>query len=472
MKPTADTLQRLAAVVGAKNALVDAAEMAPYLVERRDRYHGAAAMVLRPQSTQEVAALLAIAHETETAMVPQSGNTGLVGGQIPFESGDEVVVSLARMNKIRAIDPNDNTLTAEAGCILANIQQAADEVERLFPLSLAAEGTCQIGGNVATNAGGTGVLAYGNTRDLVLGLEVVLADGRVWNGLRALRKDNTGYDLKNLFIGSEGTLGLITAVTLKLFPKPSDMATAFIGLASPRDALSLFTLASEMSGRRVTAFEFLPHLGLEFVLKHSPAARAPLSGHHPWYVLLELSGGGAQGELRGTLETILADAFEREFVADAALAESSNQARDFWLLRTDLSEVQKLEGGSIKHDVSVPVSKVPAFLDAAIPAIKALVPGCRPLPFGHLGDGNVHFNVSQPEGADRAGFLDRWEEVSTAVHAVVADFNGSISAEHGIGRMKRDLMPKIKDPVELELMYGLKRQLDPKGILNPGKLLP
>jgi FAD/FMN-containing dehydrogenase len=470
--PALETLDRLAAVVGDRYALRDADAKAPYLVERRDKYFGAAAMVLRPADVTQVSQILRIANETRTAIVPQAGNTGLVGGQIPFESGHEVVVSVSRLDAVRDLDALDNTLVAEAGCILANVQQAADDADRLFPLSLAAQGTCEIGGNVATNAGGTGVLAYGSTRDLVLGLEVVLADGRVWNGLRRLRKDNTGYDLKNLFVGSEGTLGIITAAALKLYPKPTDVATAFAGAAAPARALDLLALAQDRSGRRVTSFEFMPRTGLEFVLRHAPASRDPLSNPHPWYVLVELSGGGAEGALRGTLEAILGEAHERGLIEDAAIAASQAQARDFWRLREDLSDVQRREGGSIKHDVSVPVSKVPAFLDAAMPAVEALVPGCRLVPFGHLGDGNVHFNVSQPVGADAAAFLARWDEVAALVHGIVAGLGGSISAEHGIGRMKRDAMPSIKDPVELDLMYAIKRQLDPNGIMNPGKVLP
>ena len=470
--PAPATLQRLAAIVGERNAIADDADMAPYLTEWRDRYFGKAAMVLRPGSVEEVSEILKVANETGTAIVPQAGNTGLVGAQIPFETGHEVVLSLGRINKVRAIDPVDYTITVDAGCVLQSVQEAADGVDRLFPLRIGSEGSCQIGGNIGTNAGGTAVLAYGNTRDLVLGLEVVLADGRIWNGLRRLRKDNTGYDLKNLFIGSEGTLGIVTGAVLKLFPKPKDVSTAFIGLGSPAQALELFTLANEHSGRRVTGFELMPRYGISIVVKHGENIRDPLADEHPWYVLMELSGGGGEGGLDELAGEILELGLERGWLSDAVIASNAAQADELWRMRAVISEVQKNEGGSIKFDVSVPVSSVPDFIDDVIAASQDIVPACRPLPFGHMGDGNIHCNVSQPVGADTAEFLARWDEFDTAIHAVVARFGGSISAEHGIGRMKRAYMPEIKDPVELDLMYALKKQLDPNGILNPGKVLP
>ena len=470
--PSPETLQRLADVVGGRNAITDETNMAPYLTEWRDKYFGKAAMVLRPGSVDEVSEILKIANGTGTAIVPQAGNTGLVGGQIPFETGHEVVLSLGRMNKVRAIDPVDNTITVDAGCVLQSVQQAADDVDRLYPLRIGSEGSCQIGGNIGTNAGGTAVLAYGNTRDLVLGLEVVLADGRVWNGLRRLRKDNTGYDLKNLFIGSEGTLGIVTGAVLKLFPKPKDISTAFIGLGSPDQALELFGLANERSGRRVTGFELIPRYGISIVLKHGQNMRDPLADEHPWYVLMELSGGGAQGGLDQVAGEILEEGLERGLLNDAVIASSAAQADDLWRIRAVVSEVQKNEGGSVKFDVSVPVSSVPAFIEDVVDVSEKLVPACRPLPYGHMGDGNIHCNVSQPVGAVASEFLARWGDFDTAIHAVVAKFGGSISAEHGIGRMKRNYMPEIKDPVELDLMYALKRQFDPNGILNPGKVLP
>ena len=467
--PGNETLDRLSEIVGARYALRDDDQMQPYVVEWRDKYFGKAAMVLRPGSVEEVSQILKVANETGTAIVPQGGNTGLVGAQIPFESGSEVVLSLSRLNTIRNIDPGNNTITVDAGCVLQTVQNAADEVNRLYPMRIGSEGSCQIGGNIGSNAGGTAVLAYGNTRDLVLGLEVVLADGRIWNGLRRLRKDNTGYDLKNLFIGSEGTLGIVTGAVLKLFPKPNDKATAMIGLASPTEARDLLALAQEMSGRRVTGFEIIPRFGIEIVVKYGPGLRDPLSETHPWYVLMELSG---EGRLNETAEAILEAGFERGLVADAVVASSETQAAELWRMREVVSEVQKREGGSIKFDVSVPVSTVPEFIDAVAAACKQVEPDCRPLPFGHMGDGNIHCNVTQPVGADRDTFLARWGEFEDAVFKVVAEFSGSISAEHGIGRLKRDHMPDIKDPVELELMHMLKRQLDPNGILNPGKVLP
>jgi len=469
--PSPDTLARLAAIVGERHAVRDPAQMRRHLVEWRDRWVGRAAMVLRPGSTAEVAAILKIANDSGTAIVPQSGNTGLVGGQIPDDSGHEVVLSLERLGAIRAIDPVDNTLVAEAGVTLKAVQDAAAEVGRLFPLSLASEGSCRIGGNLATNAGGVGVLAYGNARDLCLGLEVVLADGRVWNGLRTLRKDNTGYDLKDLFIGAEGTLGVITAAALKLFPKPSAMATALAAVPSPDAALDLLSLAREASGGGVTAFELMPRVGIEFVLRHAGMPE-PLGAPSPWYVLIELSGHGVRGaEVAGTLERLLEQALGPGLVTDAAVAMSETQAQALWRYRELLSDVQKFEGGSLKHDVAVPVSRTPAFIARASAAVSALAPGIRPVPFGHLGDGNIHFNLTQPEGADTTAFLARLDEVASAVNAIVLSLGGSVSAEHGIGQAKRDLMPSIKDPVELDLMRALKITFDPNGILNPGKLL-
>jgi len=361
-------------------------------------------------------------------------------------------------------------MICEAGVILANAQSAAAAADRLFPLSLGAEGSCQIGGNLSTNAGGTAVLAYGNARDLVLGLEVVLADGRIWNGLSKLKKDNTGYDLKNLFVGAEGTLGIITAAALKLFPRPRAVETAFGGVPSPQAALALFGLANERAGGTITSFELMPRVGIEFVVRHGPGCRDPLKQPHPWYVLVELSAQARDG-LRAVMEDLLATGVERGLVGDATIATNLEQAKALWHLRAMLAEVQRFEGGSIKHDVSVPVAAVPDFLEAASAAVSAMIPDCRPVAFGHLGDGNIHYNVSQPVGADKAAFLARWHEMNALVHGIVAKFHGSISAEHGIGRLKRDLLPQVKDPVGLDLMRTLKRTLDPNGILNPGKVL-
>jgi len=464
------TLQAFGAIIGARNLLTDSADMAPYLKEWRDLFTGKARAVARPSSTVQVAALLALAHETGTPIVPQGGNTGLVGGQIPVADGREIILSLGRMDKVRSIDPVSDTIIVEAGVTLSRVQDAADGADRLFPLSLASEGSCTIGGNLSTNAGGTAVLAYGNTRDLCLGLEVVLADGRIWNGLRTLRKDNTGYDLKNLFIGAEGTLGVITAASLKLFPKPRARATAFLAVASPDQALSLLHLARAEAGQQLTTFEIMPRFGIEVVLRHAPGTRDPLAAPSPWYVLMELSSPGADG-LDATVERLLEAALDQGVISDAVLAASESQRQDLWRLREAMSEVQRFEGGSIKHDVSVPVAAVPDFLAEAIALVIKMIPGCRPLPFGHLGDGNIHFNITQPEGADKAAFLARWDEINAAVHAVVANFQGSISAEHGIGRLKRHLLPGVKDPVELALMRAIKATLDPTGILNPGAVL-
>jgi FAD/FMN-containing dehydrogenase len=463
-----EVLVRFAAIVGEKNAVTDPAEQEGYLVEGRGLYHGHTPMVLRPRSTAEVASILKLATETLTPIVPQGGNTGLVGGQIPFHG--EIVLSLTRLDSIREIDAQSNTMTCEAGVVLAKAQDAAGSVDRLFPLSLGAEGSCTIGGNLSTNAGGTGALAYGVARDLVVGLEVVLADGRVWNGLNKLKKDNTGYDLKNLFIGAEGTLGIITAAVLKLFPRPRSVETAFIGVPSPRAALQLLNLVQERTGSAATSFELIARIAIDFALRHGQSCRDPLPAPHPWYVLLELSSQASEG-LRSTMEDLLATAADQGLVADATIAGSLEQANDFWHLRTVITEAQKPEGGSIKHDVSVPVAAVPDFLDETAAAVEAAIPGARPCPFGHIGDGNIHFNISQPIGADKDAFLARWYEVNEIVHGIVAKFGGSISAEHGVGIMKRDLLPGIKDAVALDMMRALKRTFDPKNILNPGKIL-
>ena len=448
--------------------MTDPADQEPYLIEPRGLYRGRTPLVLRPGSVAELASILKLAHDTHTPIVPQGGNTGLVGGQVAFHG--EVVVSTRRIDRIRDVDPVSNTLTCEAGAVLANVQAAAAEVDRLFPLSLGAEGSCTIGGNLSTNAGGTAALAYGGSRDLVLGLEVVLADGRIWNGLSKLKKDNTGYDLKHLFIGAEGTLGIITAAVLKLFPRPSAVETAFVAVPSPATALDLLHLAQGQSGGTVTSFELMPRIAIAFVLQHGVGTRDPLDAAHPWYVLIELAGTAREG-LRLGFEELLETGLERGLIADAAVAGTLEQARALWHLRNLISEVQRDEGGSIKHDVSVPIAAVPAFIEEASAAVQALVPGCRPVPFGHLGDGNIHFNVSQPVGADKADFLARWGEMNAAVHGIVAKFSGSISAEHGIGRLKRELLPTVKDPVAIELMRAIKSTLDPRGILNPGKVL-
>ncbi|MES1154894.1 MAG: FAD-binding oxidoreductase [Pseudorhodoplanes sp.] len=466
--PAPATLERFRKIVGEKYALSGEA-MKPFLREPRDLYEGRAALVLKPGSAEEVSAILKLANETKTPIVPQGGNTGLVGAQISFDGG-AVVVSMVRMNKIREMNPAGNYMICEAGVVLQTAQEEAAKHDRLFPLSLGAEGTCVIGGNLGSNAGGTGALAYGVARDLVLGLEVVLADGRIWKGLRKLKKDNTGYDLRHIFIGAEGTLGIITAAVLKLFPAPRSAETAFIGLKSPKQALALLNFMQSRAGNEVTSFELIARTGMEFCVKHLPDARDPMAEPHAWYALIELTSPEANG-LRERMESALADAAEQNILDDAVIAANETQRKAFWHLRLGLSEMQKPEGGSIKHDVSVPVADIPAFLEEANAAVTKLIPGARPVPFGHMGDGNIHYNLSQPVGADKAAFLARWDEVNTLVHKIVAKFGGSISAEHGIGVMKRELLPEVKDPVELEMMRSLKRLFDPNNILNPGKLL-
>ncbi len=461
-----DTLARFVAVVGEVHAIREPREMEPYLREWRDIYVGRSAAVLRPASTDEVSRILAIAHETRSVIVPQSGNTGLAGGQIPDQSGDEVVMSLERMNRILDVDQAGNTMTVEAGVILKTVQEAAERVDRLFPLSLTSEGSCRIGGNLSTNAGGVNVLAYGSARDLCLGLEVVLADGRVWNGLRQLRKDNTGYDLKNLFIGAEGTLGIITRAVLKLYPKPKMRETAFIAVPDPQCAVELLGLARDGSGNRVTAFELIPQIAMEFTTRHM-AVRHPLAEVSPWYVLCELSDAGEDAMPR-----ILERAMEMGLASDAVIAQSEAQRVDLWGSRELISESQKFEGGSVKHDVAVPVASVPKFMREAEAAVVAYMPGARVIAFGHLGDGNIHFNVSQPPAMDKSAYLGQWDAMNDVVFEVVMKFGGSISAEHGIGRLKRHRMTAIKSPVELDMMRGLKRLFDPLNILNPGKVLP
>jgi FAD/FMN-containing dehydrogenase len=461
-------LARFAAIVGDKFAITDPDLKAPYLHEMRNLFQGHTPMVLRPGSVAEVSAILKLASDTATAIVPQGGNTGLVGGQIPHHN--EIVLSLNRLDHIREVDPTSNTITCEAGVTLQRAREAAAAVDRLYPQLLPSEGTCTIGGNLSTNAGGTAALAYGIARSHALGLEVVLADGRVLNNLNKLKKDNTGYDLKNLFIGAEGTLGIITAAVLRLVPRPRAIETAFAGIASPEAALELLGIAQERAGNDITSFELMTRQGIELVLEHGAGCRDPLGKPYSWYVLIELSSQQREGA-RDVLEEILSEGMERGLVLDAAIADSLEQAKAFWRIREMFGEVQGYAGGSIKHDVSVPVAAVPEFIEEANAAVLALIPGARPLPFGHLGDGNIHYNVSQPIGADKAEYLKRWDEVNAVVFAVVKKFGGSISAEHGVGVMKRDLLPSVKDPVALDLMRSIKHLLDPNGILNPGKVL-
>jgi FAD/FMN-containing dehydrogenase len=463
-----DALARLKSTVGAKGFSEDASEIAPHLEEWRGKYRGRTPLLLKPSTTAEVSAILSICNETRTPIVPQGGNTGLVGGQIPFDG--EVLLSLARLNKIRHVDAEGMSMICEAGVILADAQRAADEAGRYFPLSLAPEGSCTIGGNLSTNAGGIAVLRYGNARELALGLEVVLADGRVLDLLRTLRKDNTGYDLKQLFIGAEGTLGVITAAALKLFARPEAVETAFVALRDPAAAVELLARAQAATGGSVSAFELLPRLGLDLVLAHIPQTADPLAAPAPWYVLMEATSGAAM-PLKDCIETALSRAIEAGLASDATLAANSAQRAALWRLRENMSEAQKREGASIKHDVSVPVKDIPQFLRRGAALVETIVPGARAVPFGHLGDGNIHFNISVPKGGDGEAFLARWSEVSRSVHDLVHEFHGSISAEHGIGVLKRDELPRYKSAAEMDVMRALKRMMDPNGILNPGKVL-
>jgi FAD/FMN-containing dehydrogenase len=469
--PTPELIARLGEIVGLAHALTDPDQQLPYLREWRDRYVGRTPLVLRPGSTEEVARILALVNEAGVGVVPQAGNTGLVGGQTPYETGHEIVLSVGRLKGVRHIDPAGLSMTVEAGLTLAEAQEVARKAQRLFPLSLPSEGSCQIGGALATNAGGLAVLSYGNARNQVLGLEVVLADGRIWNGLRALKKDNTGYDLRDLFIGSEGTLGVITAAVLKLVAPVAERATAFAALPRSDGLGELFRRAEERARGELTAFEFMGRTALEFVARHAPGVRVPLSIDAPWYALLEISSARSDGRAQAMLEEFLEQALEGELIGDAVIASSLAEAQNLWALREAVSEVQKHEGGSIKHDVSVPVARIPEFVARADALVASLCPGARPVPFGHYGDGNVHYNVSQPPGMAREDFLGLWEPMSRAVHDLAAEMDGSISAEHGIGRMKREELVRHKSAVELDVMRAIKRALDPKGILNPGKLL-
>jgi FAD/FMN-containing dehydrogenase len=463
-----EVLARLKSAVGAKGFSEDAGEIAPHLVEWRCKYQGRTPLLLKPKRTAEVCAILSICNETRTPIVPQGGNTGLVGGQIPLNG--ELLLSLSRMNWIRHVDAEGMSMICEAGVILADAQRAADEAGRYFPLSLAPEGSCTIGGNLSTNAGGINVLRYGNARELALGLEVVLADGRVLDLLRTLRKDNTGYDLKQLFIGAEGTLGVITAAVLKLFAKPEMVETAFVAVRDPAAAVELLARAQAATGGSVSAFELLPRLGLDLVLAHIPQTADPLAARARWYVLIEATSGAAM-PLKVRVETVLSLAIESGLVSDATLAANVAQRSALWRLRENMSEAQKREGASIKHDVSVPVKDVPEFLRRGMALVESLVPGARPVPFGHLGDGNIHFNISAPKGSDGEVFLARWNDVSRAVHDLIHEFDGSISAEHGIGVLKRDELRRYKSATEMDVMRALKRMMDPNDILNPGKVV-
>ena len=442
--------------------------IAPYLVEMRGLHRGTADVVLRPRSTAAVSAIMRAASHFRVPVVPLGGNTGLVGGGVPFGGA---LLSLEKLDQVRAVDAANATLTVEAGAVLQAVQVAANSAGFLFPLSLGSEGSCTIGGNIATNAGGTAVLRYGNMRDLVLGIEAVLPDGAVFDGLRGLRKDNAGYDLKHLFIGSEGTLGIVTAAVLKLFPKPLQRLTAFVGAAGAEQIVDLFRVLRARAGERLTAFEIMPRFGLEIVLRHGPNTRDPLANVHASYALVELTSPDAEAPLDALLTGVLEQALESGLIEDAALAANEAQSEAFWRLRELLAECQKFEGGSIKHDVSVPISRVADFIAEAGAACEAAMPGLRLCAFGHIGDGNLHFNLSQPVGMDKAAFLAEWHRFNTIVHDAVAARGGSIAAEHGVGLNKRDELLTYKDPVALALMAKVKAALDPLDILNPGKVV-
>ncbi len=464
-------LSALKEIVGPNGWSDDPATLSPMLREPRGLFVGATPLVLRPETTEQVAAIVAECRKAGIPLVPQGGNTGLCGGATPDESGGQVLLSLVRMNKIRAIDPLDYTITVEAGCILQNIQQAAADADRLFPLSLGAEGSCVIGGNLSTNAGGINTLRFGNARDLVLGLEVVLPDGRIWNGLRLLHKDNTGYHLKHLFIGAEGTLGIITAASLKLFPRPREEVTAFVAVRDVPGVLELLSRLRLATGDQITAFELMERFGIDLAIKHVHGVRDPLGQVYEHYALLRASAGRENAGLREVVEETLGEGIEEGLVLDAAIAESEQQANDFWRIREGIVEGQIPEGGSIKHDVSVPVSKVAELIERADKAVTQAIPGCRPCAFGHAGDGNIHYNVTQPEGMDKQEYLRKWKDLNHLVHAIVLDLGGSISAEHGIGQLKRDELAEVKSAVEMDLMRQIKDVLDPGNLMNPGKVI-
>ncbi len=465
-------LDAIRGVVGERGLLVGEADTAAYTEDWRRLYRGRTPAVIRPANTDELSRVVRLCAAARAPIVPQGGNTSMVGGATPAEDGSAFVLSLSRMARIRDIDPLDLTMTLEAGVTLKAAQNAANEAGCLLPLSISSEGTAQVGGVLATNAGGNNTVRYGNARDLVLGLEVVLPDGAVWNGLRRLRKDNTGYCLRQLFVGSEGTLGVITAAVLKLVPRPRETCVALCAVASPDAALELFCRFQSHDPAAVQAFEYMSGLGIEFVLRHIPGATLPLAQPAAHYVLVELATPRPDAGLRATLEAVLEQALADGIVADAAMAESEAQRAAIWRLREEHSEAQKREGASVKNDVSVPVSKVPEFIRRATVACEALMPGIRAVPFGHMGDGNIHFNLEQPVGADAACFLAQDHAIMDTVNEVVRALDGSFSAEHGIGRLKPYMMPDWRGGAELDAMRRIKAALDPLGIMNPGKLLP
>ena len=458
----------LVQLLGENSVVSASSEMAGYISEPRRRFHRQAQAVALPRTVAEVQAVMEWAHEVGVHIVPQAGNTGLVGGQVPL-FGDEVIVSISRLKGVRNVDAAAGHMTLDAGTTLQEAHEIAEKAGMMFPLYIASQGSARIGGVLGSNAGGVQVLSYGNARELCLGVEAVMADGSIYKGLNALRKDNTGYDLKDLLVGSEGTLGIITAATLKLFPKPDAHETALLNVASPRAALELFAMMRARAGNTLTAFELMPRIGIDFQLKHKMIVQDPTAEMSDWYVLVEISV--PKGGVTGGLSKAVEDAFGAGLVSNGIIAESLSQREAFWSAREQMSEVQSREGASIKHDVSVPVAAVPELIARGSEAAQKAVPGIRPVPFGHLGDGNIHFNFSQPEGADGKAFMDGAAAVHDAVYGVVLELGGSVSAEHGIGQLKTGLLKQVKDPVALKMMKAIKSALDPKGILNPGKVL-
>jgi FAD/FMN-containing dehydrogenase len=463
--------QVLGEILASDEILADPTDIAPFLTDHRELYHGKALAVVLPRTVEQISRTLRYCTEHHIGVVPHGGNTGYCGGATPDESGQQVVLCLRRLNRIRSVDALNYSLVAEAGCILADVQRAADDVERFFPLSLGSEGTCQIGGNLSTNAGGLSVLRYGMMRDLVLGLEVVLADGRVFSSLSALRKDNTGYDVKSLFLGAEGTLGIITAASVKLFPKLRSSATAFAAVPNPRAAVDLLARLREASGDRVSSFELVPRIGVDLTTQHIPGVTDPLQKPYEWYVLCELSSARGAELLETVMEEALGSALEDGLVLDAALSRNERERAALWKIRESIPEAQRIDGANIKHDISVSITALPDFVERASEWVRTNVPDGRLVCYGHVGDGNLHFNLNQTPGSDRNTFLAREPVIKRAVHDLVREFGGSFSAEHGIGRLKVEELEQYASPVELDLMRAVKKALDPNGVLNPGKVL-
>ena len=461
-------IRRVHSVVGDSGVIIDPADIASYVRDWRGNYVGKAALVVRPANTQEVANIVKLCAETGTPIVPQGGNTGMVGGGVPDASGNAIVLSLTRMNRIRAIDLSNDAMTVEAGCILAAVQEAALDNNRYFPLSLAAEGSCTIGGNLSTNAGGTAVLRYGNARDLVLGIEAVTSDGKIWNGLKALRKDNTGYDLKHLLMGAEGTLGIITAAVLKLFPKPQSTCTSLVAVPDPAAAVELLATIKNAMGDRLTGFELMSRVCLDHVIKHFPMTTEPFSARHDWQVLVELTDTLKDARLKDALFVTLEPAFANGQALDAVIAMSEAQSQALWNIRERIPEAEKLQGRSVKHDISVPISRIAEFIQRGDAELGAKFPNAKVICFGHIGDGNLHYNLSFP---GQIASEEQTQDANNIVYQLVDRMAGSISAEHGLGQMKRDEITRHKSLVELDMMCAIKAALDPNGMMNPGKVL-